>query len=247
MIRQDQVRDLVRQERPDDIGVSVAYPLPGTKFHAMVQAQLGLRQKSDVESWIAIAPRTSLLTPITGGFLWTQNPGGDYLLHFIPSAPLADNTDYEVKVVDAPSNTTVLATGFSTGSRPRVQGAALTAAMSGAQVYIDVTFSEAMSAQTIGPAVSVSAGGVAVAGAVTQQGPASFRFTFSGGAGGATGAVALDVATTALSSSGAALLPDDWDSPTNAGADGGTPAFSITFANGPLTTDQTVAFAPIVD
>ncbi|HEY6362917.1 MAG TPA: radical SAM protein [Vicinamibacterales bacterium] len=37
-------RDLVRAERPDDIGVSVAYPLPGTKFHATVQAQLGLRK-----------------------------------------------------------------------------------------------------------------------------------------------------------------------------------------------------------
>jgi anaerobic magnesium-protoporphyrin IX monomethyl ester cyclase len=36
-------RDLVRDERPDDIGVSVAYPLPGTKFHAAVQAQLGAR------------------------------------------------------------------------------------------------------------------------------------------------------------------------------------------------------------
>lgn len=36
-------RDLVRGERPDDIGVSVAYPLPGTKFHAAVQAQLGAR------------------------------------------------------------------------------------------------------------------------------------------------------------------------------------------------------------
>jgi anaerobic magnesium-protoporphyrin IX monomethyl ester cyclase len=37
-------RDLVRDEVPDDIGVSVAYPLPGTKFHAMVQAQLGRRR-----------------------------------------------------------------------------------------------------------------------------------------------------------------------------------------------------------
>jgi anaerobic magnesium-protoporphyrin IX monomethyl ester cyclase len=37
-------RDLVREERPDDIGVSVAYPLPGTKFHQMVRDQLGLRQ-----------------------------------------------------------------------------------------------------------------------------------------------------------------------------------------------------------
>ena len=36
-------RDLVRRERPDDIGVSVAYPLPGTKFHAAVSGQLGAR------------------------------------------------------------------------------------------------------------------------------------------------------------------------------------------------------------
>jgi anaerobic magnesium-protoporphyrin IX monomethyl ester cyclase len=37
-------RDLVRAERPDDIGVSVAYPLPGTKFHQSVREQLGTRQ-----------------------------------------------------------------------------------------------------------------------------------------------------------------------------------------------------------
>ncbi|MDB4916753.1 MAG: Radical domain protein [Gemmatimonadetes bacterium] len=39
-----QTRDLVREERPDDIGVSVAYPLPGTGFHRMVKAQLGLHR-----------------------------------------------------------------------------------------------------------------------------------------------------------------------------------------------------------
>jgi anaerobic magnesium-protoporphyrin IX monomethyl ester cyclase len=38
-------RDLIREEKPDEIGVSVAYPLPGTEFHARVQAQLG-RQKN---------------------------------------------------------------------------------------------------------------------------------------------------------------------------------------------------------
>jgi anaerobic magnesium-protoporphyrin IX monomethyl ester cyclase len=37
-------RDLIRQERPDDIGVSVAYPLPGTRFHANVREQLGARR-----------------------------------------------------------------------------------------------------------------------------------------------------------------------------------------------------------
>jgi anaerobic magnesium-protoporphyrin IX monomethyl ester cyclase len=36
-------RDFVRDEQPDDIGVSVAYPLPGTRFHAAVVAELGLQ------------------------------------------------------------------------------------------------------------------------------------------------------------------------------------------------------------
>jgi anaerobic magnesium-protoporphyrin IX monomethyl ester cyclase len=37
-------RDLIREERPDDIGVSVSYPLPGTRFHEMVRTQLGQRR-----------------------------------------------------------------------------------------------------------------------------------------------------------------------------------------------------------
>jgi anaerobic magnesium-protoporphyrin IX monomethyl ester cyclase len=36
-------RDLVREERPDDVGVSVAYPLPGTVFFERVESQLGAR------------------------------------------------------------------------------------------------------------------------------------------------------------------------------------------------------------
>lgn len=35
---------MVRRCRPDDIGVSVSYPLPGTKFYENVKAQLGARQ-----------------------------------------------------------------------------------------------------------------------------------------------------------------------------------------------------------
>jgi len=37
-------RDLIGEEAPDDIGVSVAYPLPGTRFHELVQTQLGKRR-----------------------------------------------------------------------------------------------------------------------------------------------------------------------------------------------------------
>lgn len=35
---------LMREAAPDDIGVSVSYPLPGTKFHARVRAELGPKQ-----------------------------------------------------------------------------------------------------------------------------------------------------------------------------------------------------------
>lgn len=35
---------LVRAEQPDDIGVSVSYPLPGTTFYERVRAQLGVKQ-----------------------------------------------------------------------------------------------------------------------------------------------------------------------------------------------------------
>ncbi|HEU4962017.1 MAG TPA: radical SAM protein [Sphingomonas sp.] len=38
-------RDLIRDEAPDEIGVSVSYPLPGTKFHETVRGELG-RQRN---------------------------------------------------------------------------------------------------------------------------------------------------------------------------------------------------------
>jgi len=34
-------RELIAQAEPDDIGVSVSYPLPGTRFYEQVKAQLG--------------------------------------------------------------------------------------------------------------------------------------------------------------------------------------------------------------
>ena len=44
--RQDIARtfELVRECRPDDIGMSVSYPLPGTPFYDMVKAELGARR-----------------------------------------------------------------------------------------------------------------------------------------------------------------------------------------------------------
>jgi len=40
-------RALIETARPDDIGVSVAYPLPGTPFHEQVKAQLGAKTHWD--------------------------------------------------------------------------------------------------------------------------------------------------------------------------------------------------------
>jgi anaerobic magnesium-protoporphyrin IX monomethyl ester cyclase len=46
-------RRLVEETRPDDVGVSVSYPLPGTKFYEAVKAQLGAKthwnESSDLE------------------------------------------------------------------------------------------------------------------------------------------------------------------------------------------------------
>jgi anaerobic magnesium-protoporphyrin IX monomethyl ester cyclase len=36
-------RQLLSAAQPDDVGVSVSYPLPGTRFHELVKAQLGLK------------------------------------------------------------------------------------------------------------------------------------------------------------------------------------------------------------
>jgi anaerobic magnesium-protoporphyrin IX monomethyl ester cyclase len=46
----DEIRetlDLVRDCRPEDVGISVAYPLPGTRFYERVRSQLGAKQNWD--------------------------------------------------------------------------------------------------------------------------------------------------------------------------------------------------------
>ena len=34
---------MVREATPDDVGISISYPLPGTKFHQIVGAQVGAK------------------------------------------------------------------------------------------------------------------------------------------------------------------------------------------------------------
>jgi len=49
-----QTRRLIEEARPDDIGVSVSYPLPGTRFHEQVKAQLGAKTHWDDSADLAM-------------------------------------------------------------------------------------------------------------------------------------------------------------------------------------------------
>jgi anaerobic magnesium-protoporphyrin IX monomethyl ester cyclase len=45
---------MVRETQPDDIGISVSYPLPGTKFYERVKAHLGKKQNWDSSTDLAM-------------------------------------------------------------------------------------------------------------------------------------------------------------------------------------------------
>ncbi|HUL01856.1 MAG TPA: radical SAM protein, partial [Gemmatimonadales bacterium] len=56
-------RDVVRDERPDDIGVSVAYPLPGTEFYARVEEQLSAERHWRTSEDLAMLFQGTYATP----------------------------------------------------------------------------------------------------------------------------------------------------------------------------------------
>jgi radical SAM superfamily enzyme YgiQ (UPF0313 family) len=47
-------RELIETARPDEVGVSVAYPLPGTRFHDLVSAQLGTKNRWQASGELAM-------------------------------------------------------------------------------------------------------------------------------------------------------------------------------------------------
>jgi anaerobic magnesium-protoporphyrin IX monomethyl ester cyclase len=55
--------ELIRETLPDDIGVSVSYPLPGTRFHRMVEQQLGDKTHWDDSGDLAMMFRGTYTTP----------------------------------------------------------------------------------------------------------------------------------------------------------------------------------------
>ena len=54
---------LVRDTLPDDIGVSVSYPLPGTKFYEMVKNQLGAKAHWEASNDLAMLFQSAYQTP----------------------------------------------------------------------------------------------------------------------------------------------------------------------------------------
>ncbi|MFZ1869730.1 MAG: radical SAM protein [Steroidobacteraceae bacterium] len=56
-------RELIETARPDDVGVSVAYPLPGTKFHDLVRAQLGPKDRWQASGELAMMFPGTYTTP----------------------------------------------------------------------------------------------------------------------------------------------------------------------------------------
>ena len=55
--------NLVRETLPDNIGISVSYPLPGTQFHDMVKAQLSEKDHWDDSDELAMLFRGAYQTP----------------------------------------------------------------------------------------------------------------------------------------------------------------------------------------
>lgn len=55
-------RDLIRAEMPDDIGVSISYPLPGTRFYEMVKDHLGSKRNWSDSDDLAMMFRGTYVT-----------------------------------------------------------------------------------------------------------------------------------------------------------------------------------------
>lgn len=55
--------DMVREALPDDIGISVSYPLPGTRFHAAVADQLGAKTNWDASGDLDMMFEGTYATP----------------------------------------------------------------------------------------------------------------------------------------------------------------------------------------
>lgn len=198
-----------------------------------------------LEPTISVSPRGG--APLAGAFSWKPS-GAGYKLTFIPSAPLTDQTDFLISVANPNEPTaTLLSTGVSTGSHPRVTGVSLHNTGGSAGVWLDVTFSEPMMDASVLAAIGVSAAQQAVAGHAGPDGLGGYRFDVDAGQA-LTAPIALRIAagsTGAKAATGTALDPADWDQSTVA-SDG---SFQVSFTGVDLssTAPIDVTWTPTVD
>ena len=66
---------MVRETRPDDIGVSVSYPLAGTKFYQLVEAQLGAKKNWEDSDDLAMMFHGAYTQRILSGAARRPAPG----------------------------------------------------------------------------------------------------------------------------------------------------------------------------
>ena len=78
-------RELVRSTLPDDMGISVSYPLPGTRFHAMVADQLAVFVDT---SWAGLGG-----TQLSGVI---RNAKFEYMAPFSPDFTLDQRVDLDM-------------------------------------------------------------------------------------------------------------------------------------------------------
>ena len=230
--------------------VSLLSPTPlsslvPTSTNFQLQAMLADVTPTDLEPYISIVPHQQT-TPLSGAFNW-KGSGTIYQINFIPAA-VADLTDYVV-TVGSPAGATLLKTGVSTGSRPRVTRVELHSDEMGQMIYFLFSFSEPMNLSTLGPAVSASFGSTTVTGSVSPVDTtnANFRFDVSNPAASKT-PIDFRIVNGASAATGFALLVLDWDSNTNPSGDQKT--FDVSFTpTAPLSTvaSATYTFTPTIN
>jgi hypothetical protein len=180
--------------------------------------------------------------PVTGTFSWKQPTTGPAQLTFIPNAPLTDNTDYTVKVRGPSSGATVLATGFSTGSRPRVSQLILTI-NPGPAVSLAIFFSEPMDQTSFASHLNALSNGSVLAGTLSTSanGDPTLQFTTPSKIGSSL-TVKIDGAVKSAATSGAGLIVQSWDSPTDSMG-----AFQYTFTGISTSFPSTSVWTPTVN
>jgi hypothetical protein len=167
------------------------------------------------ETWLSVTPRGST-TMLAGGFSSKLNPTGGYKVTFYPSAQLQTG-DYVVTALDPQnSSVTLLRTGISVGSKPRVKHLYLKN-MGAQDLLLEIVFSEAMKQSTIGAHLEVRSGsppGAPIAGTLTRVDDASYTFLLPNGAS-LSGPFLVRLTAGVTSLGDVPLDPASWDAPTD--------------------------------